>query len=152
MTRGPRDAETILKIAVRLGELRKHSKTTWTALATAIGVSKSTMSDYQKGKIPLSGARIEQLAAAMHVDPKHLHDPPGSPLPKFRVKRRTKSPSPPDISEARPPIQKIFISHSLRSSAETERLLSSILSSGGHVRDAWNDFDGDAPAGATSRP
>jgi transcriptional regulator with XRE-family HTH domain len=54
MPRGSRDSETILKIAARLAELRKCAKVTLAELAEAIGVSKSTMSDYEKGRIPLT--------------------------------------------------------------------------------------------------
>jgi transcriptional regulator with XRE-family HTH domain len=112
-----------------------------TELANAIGVAKSTMSDYEKGKIPLTGARIEQLAAAMHFDPKHLHEDRGSAMPKkLRFRGRTKVAPSTSETEPRPPIRKMFIRHSRPMSSERLQAMSSLPASyNGLVRDAWHD-------------
>jgi len=84
--KGPVD----LRIARRLGELRRHAKLSQAELATAIGVSQNTISGYEKGAFHIPADRLPDLARAMSCTVHDMMMTPGSPLPRltFQPKRR----------------------------------------------------------------
>jgi transcriptional regulator with XRE-family HTH domain len=75
-------------LARRLKELRKHANISLAELAAVIGVTKATIWQYEHGQRRVSPLRLEELARALYCEQLHLRMPPGSPLPRLRIRPR----------------------------------------------------------------
>src|SRR5262249_6842052 len=76
------------ELARRLKELREHAKISLAELAVAIGVTKATIWQYEHGQRRISPLRLEEIARALYCEQRHLHMPPGSPLPRLSIRPR----------------------------------------------------------------
>ena len=74
------------ELARRLKELREHAKISLAELAVAIGVTKATIWQYEHGQRRVSLLRLEEIARALYCEQRHLHVPPGSPLPRLSIR------------------------------------------------------------------
>jgi transcriptional regulator with XRE-family HTH domain len=74
------------ELARRLKELREHAKISLAELAAAIGVTKATIWQYEHGQRRISPLRLEEIARALYCEQRHLHVPPGSPLPRLSIR------------------------------------------------------------------
>jgi transcriptional regulator with XRE-family HTH domain len=59
--------ETKTEIAKTISELRKTNGLTQDELAKIIGIKRVLLSDYERGKITISGEMIARIAKALHV-------------------------------------------------------------------------------------
>ena len=72
---------TLERVAgLRLRDIRERRGVTQRELAFALHVTPSLITHWEKGRTPLSVARIEQLARSLHVPPAALRMMPGEPL------------------------------------------------------------------------
>jgi transcriptional regulator with XRE-family HTH domain len=67
-------------------ELREHAKISLAELAVAIGVTKATIWQYEHVQRRISPLRLEEIAMARYCEQRHLHVPPGSPLPRLSIR------------------------------------------------------------------
>ena len=72
-------------LAQRLRELRLCSRLTQTQIAHAIGVTKGTLGQYERGRICIPYKRHAAIAQALGCRQTALYDAPGTGLPKRRL-------------------------------------------------------------------
>jgi len=78
-------------IAKRLHQVREHRQISQGRIAEAIGVSVGTIQNYERGRVPITTGRLEQLAQALQCKPADLLAPSEAPLPHdrhYRISRQ----------------------------------------------------------------
>ena len=73
-------------LARRLKELREHAKISLAEVAAAIGVTKATVWQYERGRRRISALQLQGLARALYCEERYLHTPLGSPLPRLSIR------------------------------------------------------------------
>lgn len=70
------------RLGKRLAMIREHRHQSQAELAAAIGVTKSAISQYERGRITIKASRLEELARALHCRSADLLAPLNVPLPR----------------------------------------------------------------------
>jgi transcriptional regulator with XRE-family HTH domain len=74
----------------RIARIRKHRMMSQTALAEAIGVTRSVISNIERGHTRIDLDMAERLAPALHCTVSGLRAPLDAPLPWIRSRRRSR--------------------------------------------------------------
>jgi transcriptional regulator with XRE-family HTH domain len=78
----PIEADIDAEIGARLAEVRRHCGLTQRQLAKAVGVTLTTIQDWERGRTGLPAKRLAALANALHCQPIDLLMLPGMGMPR----------------------------------------------------------------------
>jgi transcriptional regulator with XRE-family HTH domain len=78
----PIEADIDAMIGARLAEVRRHCGLTQRQLAKAVGVTLTTIQNWERGRTGLPGKRLAALANALHCQPIDLLMLPGTGMPR----------------------------------------------------------------------
>jgi len=74
----PIEADIDAEIGARLAEVRRHCGLTQRQLAKAVGVTITTIQNWERGRLAISAKRLAALANALHCQPLDLLMLPGA--------------------------------------------------------------------------
>jgi transcriptional regulator with XRE-family HTH domain len=78
----PIEADIDAMIGARLAEVRRHCGLTQRQLAKAVGVTLTTIQNWERGRTGLPAKRLAALANALHCQPIDLLMLPGTGMPR----------------------------------------------------------------------
>jgi transcriptional regulator with XRE-family HTH domain len=76
-----------MKIGKRLHQVREHRNISQARIAKAVGVSVSSIQNYEHGRNRIPADRLEHLARALQCELGDLLADPSSPPPRYRQRR-----------------------------------------------------------------
>ena len=78
----PIEAEIDAEIGAQLAEVRRHCSLTQRQLAKAVGVTITTIQNWERGRLAISAKRLGPLADALYCQPLDLLMLPGADVPR----------------------------------------------------------------------